>query len=147
KIDPDKVIGAAKSAGLHEMILRLPKGYETRIGEGGKVLSGGQRQRLALARAMYGNPRVVVLDEPNANLDEVGENALLQAVRAMKAAGSTVFLITHRPGVLQLADQILVLRDGRVQLLGPRDDVLARLQIPPPVPPPAAPDLPAVAAR
>ncbi|MFA7666826.1 MAG: type I secretion system permease/ATPase [Burkholderiaceae bacterium] len=128
EIDPAKVIAAARGTGLHEMILRLPKGYETPIGEGGGRLSGGQRQRLGLARAMYGNPRVVVLDEPNANLDEAGEAALLEAVRTMKAAGSTVFLITHRAGVLQLADQVIVLRAGRIHLSGSRDSVLARLQ-------------------
>lgn len=126
--DPAKVIAAARATGLHEMILRMPRGYETPVGEGGSMLSGGQRQRLGLARAMYGSPRILVLDEPNANLDDAGEAALLQAVREMKAAGSTVFLITHRAGVLQLADQVIVLRDGRVHLSGPRDAVLARLQ-------------------
>lgn len=128
EIDSTRVIAAARATGLHEMILRMPQGYETPVGEGGGLLSGGQRQRLALARAMYGNPRIVVLDEPNANLDDAGEAALLQAVREMKAAGATVFLITHRAGVLQLADQVIVLRQGEIQVSGSRDDVLARMQ-------------------
>lgn len=128
RVDSTKVIAAARATGLHEMILRMPQGYETPIGDGGHMLSGGQRQRLALARAMYGSPRIVVLDEPNANLDDAGEAALLQSIRAMKEAGTTVFLITHRAGVLQMADQVLVLRQGRIHLSGSRDEVLARLQ-------------------
>ena len=92
------------------------------------MLSGGQRQRIGLARALYGKPCLVVLDEPNANLDDVGEAALQQAVRQLKAQGKTVFLITHRPGAVALADQLLVLRDGQVQHLGPRDVVLAQLK-------------------
>jgi ATP-binding cassette subfamily C exporter for protease/lipase len=127
-LDSAQVIAAAKSAGLHDMILRFPKGYDTSIGEAGGMLSGGQRQRIGLARALYGQPTLVVLDEPNANLDDVGEAALNQAVRELKALGKTVFLITHRPGAIQLADQLLVLRDGRVAVQGPRQQVLAYLQ-------------------
>lgn len=127
-LDADKVIAAARSAGLHDMILRFPKGYDTQIGEAGGLLSGGQRQRIGLARAIYGEPALIVLDEPNANLDDVGEAALLNAVRDLKAKGRTIFLITHRPGALAVADQLLVLRDGRVQLAGARDAVLAQLQ-------------------
>ncbi len=112
EVDSEKVIAAATAAGLHEMILRFPKGYDTPIGEAGNLLSGGQRQRLGLARALYGDPTLVVLDEPNANLDEAGDAALLKAVVALKAAGKTVFLITHRPGVLAAADRVLFLRDG-----------------------------------
>lgn len=128
EVESDKVIAAAQSAGLHEMILRFPKGYDTPIGEAGGMLSGGQRQRIALARAIYGEPALVVLDEPNANLDDVGEAALNQTVRELKAKGKTVFLITHRPGAIKLADRLLLLRDGQVQLQGPRDAVLAHLR-------------------
>ena len=124
----EKVIAAARSAGLHEMILRFPKGYDTSIGEAGGLLSGGQRQRIGLARAIYGDPVLVVLDEPNANLDDVGEQALVRAVHGLKAAGKTVFLITHRPGILAVADRLLILRDGVVQADGPRDEVLAALR-------------------
>jgi ATP-binding cassette, subfamily C, bacterial exporter for protease/lipase len=127
--DPAKVIAAAKSAGLHEMILRFPKGYDTSIGEAGNLLSGGQRQRIGLARAIYGNPMIVVLDEPNANLDDMGEAALYKTVEELKAKGKTVFLITHRPGAVAVADRILLLRDGAVQADGPRDAVLAALQV------------------
>ena len=110
------------------MILRFPKGYDTPIGEAGNLLSGGQRQRIGLARAVYGNPVLVVLDEPNANLDDAGEAALYKAIQQLKAAGSTVFLITHRPGAVSVADRILLLRDGQVQADGPRDAVIAALQ-------------------
>jgi ATP-binding cassette subfamily C exporter for protease/lipase len=110
------------------MILRFPKGYDTPIGEAGGLLSGGQRQRIGLARAVYGDPVLVVLDEPNANLDDVGEAALVQTVRELKAKGRTVFLITHRPGIVAVADRLLLMRDGRVQAQGPRDVVLAALR-------------------
>ena len=125
----NKVIAAAKCAGLHEMILRFPKGYDTSIGEAGNLLSGGQRQRIGLARAIYGNPMIVVLDEPNANLDDMGEAALYKTVEELKARGKTVFLITHRPGAVAVADRILLLRDGVLQADGTRDAVLAALQI------------------
>jgi ATP-binding cassette subfamily C exporter for protease/lipase len=128
KIDPDQVIAAARSAGLHEMILRLAQGYETPIGEAGCLLSGGQRQRIGLARAIYGDPLLLVFDEPNANLDEAGEAALAKVVRELRAAGKTVFLITHRPDAVALADQVLVLRAGRVCLQGPPEQVLAALE-------------------
>ncbi len=128
EIDSARVIAAAQGAGLHEMILRLPKGYDTPIGEAGGMLSGGQRQRIGLARAIHGEPVLIVLDEPNANLDDVGEAALNQSVRQLKAKGKTVFLITHRPGAVQLADQLLVLREGRIVMQGPRAAVLAQLQ-------------------
>lgn len=128
EVDPQKVIAAATSAGLHEMILRFPKGYDMPIGEAGGILSGGQRQRIGLARALYGDPALVVLDEPNANLDDAGEAALLRAINELKSKGKTVFVITHRPGVLASADRLVILRDGRVQAQGSRDAVLAVLQ-------------------
>ncbi len=128
EVSSNQVIAAARSAGLHEMILRFPNGYDTPIGEAGQLLSGGQRQRIGLARAVYGDPVLAVLDEPNANLDDLGEAALVQAVKGLKAKGSTVFLITHRAGVLAVADRVLVLRNGLVQADGPRDEVLAQLR-------------------
>ena len=128
KVDSAQVIAAAQSAGLHEMILRFPKGYDTSIGEAGNLLSGGQRQRIGLARALYGNPVLVVLDEPNANLDDAGEMALFKAIQELKFKGRTVFLITHRPGAVAVADRLLILRDGHVQADGPRDAVIASLQ-------------------
>ena len=135
KLEAAKVIEAAKAAGLHEMILRFPKGYDMPIGEAGAMLSGGQRQRVALARALYGRPALVVLDEPNANLDDAGEAALARAVLQLKQQGSTVVLVTHRPSAIALADRLLILREGRIQMEGPRDAVLAALR-------PAAPQKP-----
>ena len=121
-------VAAAEAAGLHQMILRFPKGYDTPIGEAGGLLSGGQRQRIGLARAMYGEPELVVLDEPNANLDEDGEIELVRAVQGMKNKGKTVVLISHRPGIVRVADRLLILQQGIVQASGPRDGVLAALQ-------------------
>jgi ATP-binding cassette, subfamily C, bacterial exporter for protease/lipase len=137
EIEASKVIDAARCAGLHEMILRFPNGYDTQIGEAGGLLSGGQRQRIGLARAIYGEPALIVLDEPNANLDDVGEKALMHTVGELKKKGKTVFLITHRPGALAVADRLVVLRDGRVQAEGARDEVLAALR--PRQPTPVAP--------
>lgn len=125
--DTDTVIKSAQLAGIHEMVLDLPEGYETEIGPRGSVLSGGQRQRVALARAIYGNPCLLVLDEPNANLDVIGEAALLEMIQALKNRGTTVIIIAHRPNVLQHVDKIMVLRDGVMQAFGPRDEILARL--------------------
>jgi PrtD family type I secretion system ABC transporter len=122
-----EVIEAAETAGAHEMILRLPSGYETEIGEGGAALSGGQRQRIALARALFGNPCLVILDEPNASLDSEGEQALMDAMRKLKERHATVLMVTHKPTLLANADKILVLRNGVVELIGPRNEVLARL--------------------
>lgn len=119
---------AAKSVGLHEFILTLPQGYDTRVGKGGVVLSGGQRQRVALARALCGSPALVVLDEPNSSLDEAGELALLQAIREQKALGTTFVVMTHKTGILAVVDKMLVLQDGVQQAFGPRDDVLRAMQ-------------------
>lgn len=128
EINSEKVIEAAQSAGLHEMILRFSKGYDTSIGEAGGLLSGGQRQRIGLARAIYGNPKLIVLDEPNANLDDVGEAALIKAVQILKSQGSTVVLVTHRPSILAVADRVVVLKNGSIQADGPRDVVLEKLR-------------------
>jgi ATP-binding cassette, subfamily C, bacterial exporter for protease/lipase len=130
ELESEKIIQAARSAGLHEMILRLPKGYDSPIGEAGNLLSGGQRQRIGLARAIYGHPAFVVLDEPNANLDDAGETALAKAVQELKAKGCTVVLITHRPSAVAVADRIVLLRDGQIQAQGSRDEVLALLRGP-----------------
>lgn len=138
-VDPNKVIEAAQRTGIHEMVLRLPKGYDTPMGEAGSMLSGGQRQRIALARALYGNPALIVLDEPNANLDDAGEAALLEALRQLKGMGKTVFLITHRMNIIGVVDRILLLSDGRIRLYGPRDAVIASLWPPSTAPTGAAP--------
>lgn len=128
EVNSELVIAAARCAGLHDMILRMPKGYDTQIGEAGGTLSGGQRQRLGLARAVYGDPAFIVLDEPNANLDDVGEQALGRAIMELKNKGKTVVLITHRPSAIALADRLVVMQEGRVQIQGPRDAVLAELR-------------------
>ncbi len=134
--DPNEVIAAAQLAGCHEMILKLPAGYKTEIGEGGAMLSGGQRQLVGLARALFGKPRFVVLDEPNANMDTEGEQSLVRALERLKAARTTVIMITHRPAIVHAVDKVMVLRDGAVDVLGPREEVLKRL-IKPVMPPPA----------
>lgn len=128
EIDSARVIEAAQRAGLHEMILHFPRGYDTPIGPGGGFLTGGQRQRIGLARALYGDPVLLVLDEPNANLDDAGEAALYEAVRGCKARGRTVLLISHRPSAIAVADRLVVLGEGRVVAAGPRDAVLQALQ-------------------
>jgi len=125
--DDGATIEAAKMAGVHEMVLRLSNGYDTQVGEGGAVLSGGARQRVALARAAYGNPSLVVLDEPSSNLDGDGDAALANCIRALKERGTTVVLVSHRPTTINVVDKLLVLKDGAVELFGPRAEVLARL--------------------
>ena len=120
----DRIIEAAKLSGIHEMILRLPESYETRISASSGILSAGQRQRLGLARAVYGKPKLIVLDEPNSNLDDEGEHQLLSALQILKASGSTIIVITHRTSILSLADKLLVLKNGAVAAFGDRDEVL-----------------------
>jgi ATP-binding cassette subfamily C exporter for protease/lipase len=125
--DSAKVIEAATLAGIHQMVLRFPQGYDTPLGPGGLGLSGGQKQRIALARALYGKPALVVLDEPNSNLDDAGEAALVAAIDALRKHGSTVVLVTHRPSVLAVVDKLLVLQEGTQKMFGPRDQVLKAL--------------------
>ena len=125
--DPADVVAAARMANCHDMILKLEKGYDTEIGEAGVRLSGGQRQRIALARAVFGRPRLVILDEPNASLDGEGEEALNRAIAALKACGSTVIVIGHRPSLLQEVTKVLVLVAGQVEMFGPRAEVMERL--------------------
>ena len=127
-VDIAKVEAAARAVGLHEVILALPQGYDSNIGDDGCFLSGGQRQRVGLARAIYGNPRFVVLDEPNSSLDEAGEHALVQTILALKACGTTVIVITHRTSVLPAVELMLLLVEGQAKAFGPRDEVLAALQ-------------------
>jgi PrtD family type I secretion system ABC transporter len=122
--DSEKVITAAKLAGLHELILYMPNGYDSQIGEGGTVLSGGQRQRIGLARALYGNPKLIVLDEPDASLDSSGEVALINAMVYLKQAGNTVIIITHNPKFLSLVDKLLVMQGGQAIAFGPKEVVL-----------------------
>lgn len=122
--DPDKVVAAARLVGAHEMILKLPDGYDTQVGPRGRALSGGQRQRIALARAVFCNPALIALDEPNSNLDGDGEIALWRALVELKRRGTTILLVAHQPSLLRVADRILVLRDGQIERLGPRDEVL-----------------------
>jgi len=126
-IDSDSVLRAAKRAGVHDLVVRLPEKYDTLIGEGGSVLSAGQRQRVALARALYGDPALVVLDEANANLDDVGDAALIEALRTIKDERRTAFVITHRRNVLRNVDQIMVLAEGTIKAIGPREDILKAL--------------------
>jgi ATP-binding cassette subfamily C exporter for protease/lipase len=127
EIDRNKLNDAIRLAGLGTVIEQLPQGADTDIGDDGLTLSGGQRQRVGLARALYGTPRLVVLDEPNSSLDESGDADLLNAVREVKQRGCTVVIITHRTGLLAVADQMLVLAEGRPRMYGPRDQVLAAL--------------------
>lgn len=127
-VEQHKVEAAARAVGLHDFIMALPQGYESPVGSDGAMLSGGQRQRVGLARAIYGDPVFVVLDEPNSSLDEEGDAALANAIRWMKSRGTTFVVMTHRTSVLAVADKMLVMRDGQMQAFGPRDEVLAALQ-------------------
>jgi ATP-binding cassette subfamily C protein len=147
----DKIYGAAMLAGVHDMITHLPSGYETVLERNGAPLSGGQKQRIALARAFFGEPSLVVLDEPNSNLDAAGEHALTEALLRAKQAGITTVVITQRPALLNIVDKVLILRAGRTEAFGPPQEVLRRLSHTAaqaaksrPSPPPArAPEAPA----
>lgn len=127
EVDGEAVMRAAQRAGVHEMVVHLPKGYDTEVGPGGAALSGGQRQRIGLARALYGDPRVVILDEPNSNLDAEGETILQQALSQLKQEGVTMIVVTHRRQLVAPADKLLVMRDGYIALYGPARDVVAKL--------------------
>jgi ABC-type protease/lipase transport system fused ATPase/permease subunit len=118
------VIAAARAAGVHELILALPNGYETQMGEGGPSLSAGQRQRIGLARALYGDPFLVVLDEPNSSLDQDGDEALTRAIMGVRARGGIVVVVAHRPSAVAGVDLLLVMRGGRQQAFGPKDAVI-----------------------
>ncbi|WBT37873.1 MULTISPECIES: type I secretion system permease/ATPase [Hyphomicrobium] len=154
RLDPDApseaIIEAAKLAGIHEMIVHLPDGYQTRIGDGGTKLSAGQRQRVGLARALYGNPFLVVLDEPNSNLDQQGDLALTTAIRSVRDRGGIVVVVAHRPSALAGLDKVLAMNRGQVQAFGPRDEVLKSVlqAVPAPAPAqqPSAPVGPSIAA-
>ncbi len=126
-IDSAEIIAAAEKAGVHQLILQLPDGYDTNIGAGGQILSGGQKQRIALARALYKNPKIIILDEPNSNLDAAGEKALTDAITHAKNTGATVVVVSHRPSLLASTDNIVVLNQGRVAKAGPRDIILNEL--------------------
>ncbi len=125
--DHAEIIRAADLAGMHEMVQHMPNGYDTQIGEGGLALSGGQRQRVGLARALFGKPSIVVLDEPNANLDATGESALVGAVQYLKQCGTTVIFVTHKTNMLTLADKVLLIEQGTIRLYGERDEVMAKI--------------------
>jgi ABC-type protease/lipase transport system fused ATPase/permease subunit len=125
--DEGKIIQAARMAGVHDIIQSFPEGYNTQIGDGGYVLSGGQRQRIGLARAIFGMPSIIVLDEPNANLDSDGEAALVRSLQQLREAKRTVVLITHKTNILAIADKVLFLAGGQVQAFGSRDEVLAKV--------------------
>ncbi|WOL30103.1 type I secretion system permease/ATPase [Pseudomonas fragi] len=127
RVDSEKVILAATTAGVHDMILLLPDGYDTVIGGDGVVLSGGQRQRIGLARALYGSPRLIILDEPNSNLDEVGDRALIAALHRIRLSGATLFVITHRTNIVSQLDRLMVMSNGGLSLFGPRELVLTEL--------------------
>jgi ATP-binding cassette, subfamily C, bacterial exporter for protease/lipase len=146
EVDPEQVVLAAQRVGFHAQILRLPQGYDTPLGSGGALLSGGQRQRIGLARALYGDPVLVVLDEPNSNLDDMGEKALSDALKDLSQRGKTSVLVTHRPSVLAVANKLMVLKDGVIAAFGPRDEVLMAINGRPPMPTQATAPSPAPSA-
>ncbi len=122
--DSSKILAAARAAGVHQMIVRMAQGYDTKLGPNGTALSVGQRQRIALARALYGNPFLVVLDEPNSNLDAEGEAALTEAIKAVRARGGIVIVVAHRPSALAAVDMVGVIQNGKLTAFGPRDEIL-----------------------
>lgn len=130
----DKILAAARAAGVHDLVIHLPEGYETRIGEAGSALSAGQRQRVALARALYGDPFLVILDEPNSNLDADGEAALTDAIQSVRARGGVAIVVAHRPSALASLDQVLVMANGRIQAFGPKNEILNKITRPAGVP-------------
>lgn len=130
----DKILAAARAAGVHDLVIHLPEGYETRIGEAGSALSAGQRQRVALARALYGDPFLVILDEPNSNLDAEGEAALTEAIQSVRARGGVAIVVAHRPSALASLDQVLVMANGRIQAFGPKNEILNKITRPAGVP-------------
>jgi ABC-type protease/lipase transport system fused ATPase/permease subunit len=125
--DPQNIVAAARQAAVHDMVLKLPDGYNTRVGAGGHRLSAGQLQRIGLARAMYGDPALLIMDEPNANLDADGEAALVQAVANARKRGATVIVVAHRPSALAAIDTLLMLKDGKQVAFGPKEEVLAKV--------------------
>ncbi|RUZ45492.1 ATP-binding cassette domain-containing protein, partial [Mesorhizobium sp. M7A.F.Ca.US.007.01.1.1] len=130
----DKILTAARAAGVHDLVVHLPEGYETRIGEAGSALSAGQRQRVALARALYGDPFLVILDEPNSNLDADGEAALTAAIQGVRDRGGMAIVVAHRPSALQSLDQILVMTNGSIQAFGPKNEIMTKVTRPISVP-------------
>jgi ABC-type protease/lipase transport system fused ATPase/permease subunit len=124
----EAIVQASRLARAHEMIQHFPQGYDTHIGDGGVRLSGGQRQRIGLARAVFGGPRLIVLDEPNANLDQAGETALVEAIENLKRSGVALVMVGHRPSTLSVADKVLFLKEGEVVMFGERDEVLEQLK-------------------
>lgn len=130
----DKILAAARAAGVHDLVIHLPEGYETRIGEAGSALSAGQRQRIALARALYGDPFLVILDEPNSNLDAEGEAALTEAIQSVRARGGVAIVVAHRPSALASLDQVLVMANARIVAFGPKNEILNKITRPAGVP-------------
>ena len=128
ELDSGEVIEAAKTVGVHEMILRLPQGYDTQIGDAGAVLSGGYRQRIALARAVYGKPSYLILDEPNSNLDDIGERSLISTISHFKQLGKTVILISHKFNIFGIVDDLILMKNGQISMHGPREEVLGNMQ-------------------
>jgi ATP-binding cassette subfamily C protein len=133
--DASRVLAAANLAGVHDLILKLPNGYETNIGENGSSLSAGQRQRIALARALYGDPFLVVLDEPNSNLDPEGDEALTRAILAVRARGGIAIVVAHRPSALSGVDLVMIMAQGRCQAFGPKEEILSKAPRRPAAPP------------
>ena len=126
--NPQDVVIAAQLAGVHDMILQLPQGYDTNVGFDGSMLSGGQKQRIGLARAFYGNPKFIVLDEPNASLDTQGEDALMMAISVAKEKGITTIIISHKTSILDIVDKVLVMKDGMLVSFGPKKEVMEKLK-------------------